>query len=201
MHSIVKNLPGKALMLWRAEGISYERQCRWLIPIFLAGFLIALFAPTTVLSDNPILQTYVSTMARGMSMCGGRTAKSTFPEVTALYHATICWGMPFVFLVTWKYLHNQINILDTPLFRESRTILNRIKLIGIIMFSMGLMMCVIYIGHGGDLKRIPVGTSRLYLATAGAFTQSAGLMAILAAFLFSIKRLFTFNFESSNHEQ
>lgn len=198
MNYSVQTITRKAKLLWTGEGISYEYQRKWLIPIFLAGFLIAIFSPTTVLSDNKLLSIYADTMAQTISLCGGKKNKSEFPEVTKLYLATTCWSIPFVFLVCWKYLNSQINIQDTPLFRDPKTIMGRIQLSAILIFLLTLLSLTLMSDSTGKDTRAHTHDARFNLGLFGILTGGSGVAALTAGFLFSAKRLFTFNFKGTN---
>ncbi len=175
-------------VLVEGRGITYSTLFFAIFVIWLLGFLVGVFASTTVLTDNRALQKYVSAMSFIANPKGLIATKSTFPEVSAMYHAVVCWGLPFWFLVWLKWMNSQVGVSKTGvLFKTNLSWWNRLLLLLLVPFWLIMIYVVFNFNHGGDTRMIEFGTSRLQLALFGMGFQLciAGMLAIV---FFSLNR-------------
>jgi hypothetical protein len=179
--------------LWRGSGTTYRFLFKGIVIIWSLGFVVGAFAPTTVLADHWVLQQYVSAMSFVANPRELIATKSTYPEVSALYHAVIFWSLPLWFLVWWKWMNSQLGLNKTDMIFKARLSFgNRLTLLVLLPLWVFLTFAGFNLNHGGDTRMIAFGTSRIQLAMFGMAFQ-LGVAGTLALALFSIKRLFTFN--------
>ena len=177
----------------RGQGTTYRPLFIAILAIWFLGFAVGAFAPTTVLADNWVLHQYVSAMSFIANPKGLMAARSTFPEVSALYHAVICWSLPFWFLVWWKWMNSQVGVDKTSMiFKVKLSLWNRLVLLLLMPLWLFLTYAGFNLNHGGDTRMIAFGTSRLQLAIFGMGFQ-VGVTGSLALVFFSIRRFFTIN--------
>ena len=159
--------------------------------IWIVSFIVGAFAPTTVLSDNWVLQNYVSAMSFIANPRGLVTTRASYPEVTALFHSITCWSLPLWFLVAWKWMNGQLGVNKTDmLFKVHLSIGNRLTLLILLPLWFFVIFIGVVLNHGGDTRLISFGTSRTQLAVFGMSWQCLVASSLAVAF-FSLKRLFT----------
>lgn len=173
--------------------MTYRNLFIGIIVIWFLGFMVATFASITVLADNWALQKYVFVMSFVANPRGLIATRSTYPEVSVLYHAIVFWSLPLWLLVWWKWMNSQLGLNKTDmLFKARLSFGNRLTLLILLPLWVFLTFAGFSLNHGGDTRMIAFGTSRLQLAVFGMAFQ-LGVAGTLAVTLFSIKRLFTFN--------
>lgn len=179
--------------LWRGGGTTYRFLFVCIGVIWLLGLLVGLFAPITILSDNWVLQAYVSAMVFVTNPKGLMGTKSLYPEVSALYYAITIWSLPLWTLVSWKWMNSQVGSNKTDMiFKVHLSIANRLTLLLLLPLWIFLTYAGFSLNHGGDTRMIAFGTSRLQLAVFGVAIQVSVALTLSVA-LFSAKRFFSFN--------
>lgn len=175
------------------RGTTYGSLLIGIVAIWFLGFIVGVFAPTTVLADNWALQKYVSAMSFVANPRGLIATKSTYPEVSALYHAVVFWSLPLWLLVWWKWMNSQLGLNKTDMIFKARLSFgNRLTLLILLPLWVFLAFAGFGLNHGGDTRMVAFGTSRIQLAMFG-MAVHLGVAGMLTVTLFSIKRLFTFN--------
>jgi hypothetical protein len=178
--------------LWQGGGTTYRFLFACISVIWLLGFLVGVFAPITILSDNWVLQAYVSAMAFVTNPRGLMGTKSLYPEVSALYHAIAIWSLPLWTLFIWKWMNSQLGPNKTDMiFKVHLSIGNRLTL----FLLLPLWIFLAYVGfranHGGNTRLVAFGPSRMQLAVFGmGFHMAVATCVNLACF--SLKRLLSF---------
>src|SRR5688500_14809156 len=95
--------------------------------IWFVGFLVGAYAPPTILDDNQVLRWYVSLMSLISDPRGVIGSRSSFPQITALYHAVAVWSIPVTFLLWWRWMNRQVGVSKTGfLLKEQLSIGNRL---------------------------------------------------------------------------
>jgi hypothetical protein len=160
-----------------------------ILTIWLLGLFVGIFAPADVLSSTPFLQEYVSAISFISNPKGLIAARSTFPEVSALYHATVIWSLPLWILLSWKWMSDQLKTNKTDmLFKPTLTIGNKFLLILLLPIWLLLTYAGFSLNHGGDTRIFAFGTSRMQLAIFGMALQICIAITFSIA-IFSVKRL------------
>lgn len=181
----------RAMLL--GDRVSYRSLLTGILVIWLIGFLVGAWAPTTVLDDHWLARQYASVMSFVADPRGLIQSKSNFPQVTALYHAVIVWGLPLWFMLWWKWMNSQVGPNKTDMiFKASLSFGNRLTLLLLLPLWLFLAYAAFSLNHGGNTRMFAFGTSRLALAIFGMGGQIAA-SGMLALALFSIKRLITIN--------
>lgn len=169
------------------------RMPRWpwavIAALWLAALGIGLFAPHQVLVDVAALRAYEALVSHVSNPAGLLGTKSTFPQVTRLYHAVVIWSFPAWLVACWTWMNRQIGPDRTDLlFKLRLSTANRLFMLLTLPLWLGLAYASLAMNHGGDTRLVAFGTSRLQLALFGMLWPAIGA-ALLALAAFSARRL------------
>jgi hypothetical protein len=164
-----------------------------ILVVWILGAFVGVLAPETVLTDNVMLQNYVSAISIVTDPKHLIGTKSSFPEVSTLYHSVVYWGFPFSLLLWWCWMNEQLQNNKTDMiFKPTLSFGNRLTILLLLPLWLFLTYVSFNLNHGGDTRIIAFGTSRIQLALFGMVFQF-GMTGMLVLSIFSVKRLLTVN--------
>lgn len=165
----------------------------WIWGTHLLGAAIALLAPADVLSESPALREFVSTMGNLFPIVKGYQTKSSLPEVSGLYFASMMIAGPiWLWQSLTKLSHTLLND-RARIWTLPRWLQLLIVFAGTGPFCLGLFIGMLFINDGGhDFHAFPINSSRIALAVWGPLFALAP-WGFPAVFVASMKRVRTAN--------
>lgn len=174
-------------------GVAFVITC---ITYIVAG-LVALFAPDTVLTDNGLLRVYADAVTNIVDVRGNNYGRSSFPEVSKLYHSIAMLSVPFWICIWLGWMRRSVGRNSRGLlFRKKLTLFHRIVLLAMVPIFM-LLAYAFLLNHGGDTRLVSFGTSRIQLATFGMMFEM-GMTGTFCMSLFGLWRAVT---PSKNYQE
>jgi hypothetical protein len=116
-------------------------RCPWAViaALWLAALGIGMFAPHRVLDEWAAPRAYEALMSHVSNPRGLLGTKSTFPQVTRLYHAVVIWSFPAWLVACWTWMNRQIGPDKTDLlFRLRLSTANRLFMLATLPLWLGV---------------------------------------------------------------
>ena len=150
--------------------------------------LVAIYSPADVLDRYPILQPYVATLIDLLSYKEVLGSESSFPQVSKLYHSLMVWTIPCFALVSRWWMSARVGRdRDSLLFKQHLSTFNKAALISLTPFWVALIWFA-SMNHGGDVRLVPFGSSRVALGMLGLSIHFL-VGAMISAIYFSFQRV------------
>lgn len=155
----------------------------------LLGALIALYAPTNILTEHFSLKSFSTLIDKIFPIVGNYSSRSKFSEVTALYFAFMMCTWPIWFWRQNKLLTSKDTLqeLITKTPGENHLLLR--SFIAVLIF-LPLVIFMLFINPGYQFSLMPINESRIALAVFGPFfavwISSNVLASLIGVILFFI---------------
>ncbi|KVN25966.1 hypothetical protein WJ63_15015 [Burkholderia pyrrocinia] len=152
-----------------------------ILALYIAGALIAWFAPEDALVRWPFLNVVVTNIGKVFPLLPSAVEKSKFPDVTALYFALMLAAFPFRLIVGCRLFYaGQAKAKEVYRKLSLRERLKVILMVPILFFCSVFLLIE---GYYYELNFISISGSRLWLGLVGPlFAGGAQIICISLSF-------------------